>query len=145
GIQAIDLVQRKLPLGGGEEVHALIAELRGDAQAARASNNTELGETAARLDAALDDLEGATRYLQDALSGGKVEEALAGATPYLRLFGLAAGGAYLARGAVNGGEAAHATLARFFAENLVGETFALKDRVINGAASLEAASKVLVV
>uniref|UniRef100_UPI00359389EB acyl-CoA dehydrogenase family protein n=1 Tax=Aestuariivirga sp. TaxID=2650926 RepID=UPI00359389EB len=35
GIQAIDLVQRKLPLGGGQQVHGLIAELRGDAQVAR--------------------------------------------------------------------------------------------------------------
>ncbi|MCC0032998.1 MAG: acyl-CoA dehydrogenase, partial [Brucellaceae bacterium] len=144
GIQAIDLVQRKLPLGGGEQVHGLIAELRGDAEAARASNNPDLGETAARLEAALDDLEAATRFLQDALSGGCIEEALAGATPYLRLFGLAAGGAYLARGAVNGGDRAHATLARFFAENLIGETAALKDRVMTGAASLEAASAVLV-
>ena len=34
------------------------------------------------------------------LAGGQTEQALAGATPYLRLFALAAGGAYLARGAL---------------------------------------------
>jgi hypothetical protein len=50
--------------------------------------------------------------------------ALAGATPYLRLFGLAAGGHYLAKGVLAGLEegGAHAmesvALARFFAENL---------------------------
>ncbi|MCC0026204.1 MAG: acyl-CoA dehydrogenase [Zhengella sp.] len=143
GIQAIDLVTRKLPLGGGAHVHDYIAELRGDAETARTSNEPALGETGARLDAALDDLEAATRFLQDALSGGRMEEALAGATPYLRLFGLAAGGCYLARAAASGNGEGRAALARFFAENLVGETAALKDRVMAGTASLEAASAIL--
>ena len=75
----------------------------------------------ARLDAALDDLEAATRFLQDALSGGRMEEALSGATPYLRLFALAAGGCYLARAAATGEGEGRAALARFFAENLVSE------------------------
>ena len=49
--------------------------------------------------------------------------ALAGATPYTRLFGIASGGVYLAKGALaerreaNGTEKGFTTLARYFAEN----------------------------
>ncbi len=143
GIQAIDLVTRKLPLDGGEHVHGYIAELRGDIEALRSSNNPAFGQAAQKLDAALDHLVETTRFLQEALSAGRMEEALAGATPYLRLFGLAAGGAYLARGAVVGSDAARIALCRFFAENLVDETAALSARVRDGAASLAAADAVL--
>ncbi|MBO6718977.1 MAG: acyl-CoA dehydrogenase [Rhizobiaceae bacterium] len=139
GIQAIDLVMRKLPLSGGEHIHGYIAELRDDVEALRKSNLPDLGRSADRIAAALDDFEEATRHLQALQGDGKSAEALAGATPYLRLFALAAGGAYLARAAVaaNGGE--RAGLCRFFAENMIAETAALKAAVLEGAASLAAA------
>ena len=139
GIQAIDLVTRKLPLMGGKHAADYIAELRAEVDALRNSNSADLGSAADRLDTAIDDLEGATTWLQTAMDEGRNGEALAGATPYLRLFGLAAGGAYLARGAVADTGSARRALCRFFAENLVGETTALKSRVIDGAASLTAA------
>ncbi len=100
GIQAIDLVTRKLPLGGGAHVHRYIDELRQVAAAVAASNRDGFGATAERLGEALDDLAAATAYLQKCLADGQMDEALAGATPYLRLFALAAGGAYLASGAL---------------------------------------------
>ncbi len=143
GIQAIDLVTRKLPQSGGEHVLGYIGELKADAEALRKSNLPGLGRTADRLDAALADFEGATRWLQQAMADGRIAEALAGATPYLRLFGLASGGAYLARGAVAGRDVARVSLARFYAENLVSESAALRDRVENGAESLEAAAAAL--
>jgi hypothetical protein len=143
GIQAIDLVTRKLPQSGGEHIHGYIAQLRSDAEALRNSNLPGLGRGADRLDAALVDLEAATRWLHEALADGKISEALAGATPYLRLFGLAAGGACLARGAVAGGDAARMSLFRFFAENLISDCAALRDRIENGAESLEAAAAAL--
>jgi acyl-CoA dehydrogenase len=138
-IQAIDLVMRKLPLSGGEHIHGYIAELREDVEALRKSNLPDLGGSADRIAAALDDFEAATRHLQALQGEGKQAEALAGATPYLRLFALAAGGAYLARAAVaaKGGE--RAGLCRFFAENMIAETAALKLTVIEGAESLAAA------
>ncbi len=64
------------------------------------------------------------------LSAGETDKALAGATPYLRLFALAAGGAYLARAALADGSARRIALCRFFAENLAGETGALRDQVM---------------
>ncbi|MBN9134794.1 MAG: acyl-CoA dehydrogenase family protein, partial [Phyllobacterium sp.] len=53
GIQAIDLVQRKLPLDGGNHVKAYIAELRTVAEAVSLSNSTDFGNTAERLQAGL--------------------------------------------------------------------------------------------
>ncbi|MEX4007316.1 acyl-CoA dehydrogenase [Neoaquamicrobium sediminum] len=143
GIQAIDLVTRKLPLSGGEHVKGYIGELRADIEALRKSNADGFGATAERCNAALDDLAEATDFLQRALADGRQEEALAGATPYLRLFALAAGGAYLVRGALAGEDKARVVLARFFAENLVDEASALKRRVIAGAESLVSADAAL--
>ncbi|MER8743345.1 acyl-CoA dehydrogenase C-terminal domain-containing protein [Mesorhizobium sp. M1004] len=142
GIQAIDLVARKLPLGGGEHVHGYIAELKAVADEVRTSNLQGFGRTAESLDRALDDLSEATRFLQKLLAEGRFDEALAGATPYLRLISLAAGGAYLARGGL--AEQDRIALCRFFAENLLGEASALKDRVVDGAESLAAAGKTLI-
>lgn len=142
GIQAIDLVVRKLPLGGGEHVHGYIAELKAVADEVRTSNLQGFGRTAETLDRALDDLSEATRFLQKLLADGRFDEAQAGATPYLRLISLAAGGAYLARGGL--AEQNRIALCRFFAENLLGEVSALKERVIDGAESLAAAGKALI-
>jgi acyl-CoA dehydrogenase len=144
GIQAIDLVTRKLLQAGGEHVIDYIRELDEIANAVAASNRMSFGQTALYLEQALDCLTKSTRYLQQRLADGRTDDALAGATPYLRLFALTAGAAYLTRGALADGGEARTPLCRFFAENLLGETRALADRVMSGAESLAAAAKNLV-
>jgi alkylation response protein AidB-like acyl-CoA dehydrogenase len=144
GIQAIDLVTRKLPLGNGDHVFGYIRELDDVANAVAALNHDGFGRTALNLEQALDDLQQATRYLQKQLGEGRTGDALAGATPYLRLFSLTSGCAYLARAALAGGDARRIALCRFFAENLLPETASLKACVIGGAASLAIAGKALV-
>jgi acyl-CoA dehydrogenase len=144
GIQAIDLVSRKLPLEDGNHVHGFLAELKAVAEQVRASNMDGFGQTAVRLEEAVEAASAATLFLQQSMAEGRQEEALAGATPYLRLISLAAGGAHLARGGLCGGDEQRITLSRFFAENLLGETRALADRVLTGAASLAAAGRLLV-
>ncbi|MEK1871548.1 MAG: acyl-CoA dehydrogenase, partial [Rhizobium altiplani] len=98
GIQAIDLVTRKLTLSDGDQVHGFIAELKQIADQVRHSNLGGFGATANRLDAAITDLGEATDWLLAQVRDGKVTEALAGATPYQRLFGLVLTGCYLAKG-----------------------------------------------
>ncbi|SCW31987.1 acyl-CoA dehydrogenase [Rhizobium mongolense subsp. loessense] len=143
GIQAIDLVTRKLPLSNGDHVKGFLAELRDIADQVRSSNIEGFGETATRLDSAVADLEQATGWLLKVQVDGKVTEALSGATPYQRLFGLALTGSYLAKGGLarvsDDAHESRIALCRFAAENLLSETAALKDRVINGADSLAAA------
>ncbi|WP_412051502.1 acyl-CoA dehydrogenase [Hoeflea sp. Naph1] len=147
GIQAIDLVMRKLPLSGGATVTALIADFKADAEAARASNSPALAGVADHLDRAIADLETATAYLQSAVSEGRQTDALTGATPYLRLFGLTATTAMLARGALADQDApeapGRAALARFAALNLAPETTGLVTAVTSGASSLEHATAAL--
>jgi hypothetical protein len=144
GIQAIDLVTRKLPQSDGAQIAGYIAELRGVEQELRQSNLPGLGRSADRLAEALDAVQEATCFLLAAQGKGRQQEALAGATPYLRLFGLAAGGVYLAKAALADGKDPRIALCRFFAENLIGETAALKNRVIGGAESLSEAAATLV-
>ena len=90
---------------------------------------------AERLAEAVAALKEATVWLGGALQGNQ-EAALAGATPYLRLFGLTAGAAYLARGALSaarGGDAPLAILqARFFAEHLLTAAQGLSTTVTSG-------------
>jgi acyl-CoA dehydrogenase len=140
GIQAIDLVMRKLPLEGGKVVEAYIGELKKTADEVRASNRPEFGRMGERLGEAVAALAEATRWMGGALQKNP-DGALAGATPYLRLFGLAAGGTYLAKGALAaarngaGGNGQAIAIARFFAENLATAATGLKDTVTSGAES----------
>ena len=139
GIQAIDLVTRKLPLDGGKVIEAYIGELWATCEEVRASNHPEFGRMGERLTDAVTALADATRYLVAQVQKNP-ENALAGATPYLRLFGLASGGVYLARGALAAvrdgtGGAQHVALARFFAENLATAAPGLKETVVAGADS----------
>ena len=99
GIQAMDLVGRKLPLGNGAVVCAYIGEMRETAEMCRQSNHPVLTQVAGELGDAIDALEKATDWLLDRSKSNPMDR-LAGATPYLRLFGLAAGGHYLAKGAL---------------------------------------------
>jgi hypothetical protein len=142
GIQAMDLVGRKLPLEGGKVVRDYIADLNHTLEAVRASNRPEFGRMGERLGQAVTALAEATDWM-----GGNLERnldgAMAGAVPYLRLFGLAAGGVYLAKGALaaarQGAGSSEAAppiaLARFFAETLATGAPGLKDAVVDGAAA----------
>jgi butyryl-CoA dehydrogenase len=142
GIQAIDLVTRKLPLSGGETVRAEIARMRAVIGRVVREGAPAFGHTAARLRESVESLDRATSYMLKAVAGNKPEDALAGATPYLRLFALAQGGAALAETALataSEGEpgAARVALARFFAENLATAAGGLEESVIAGAGFLE--------
>ena len=137
GIQAIDLATRKLPLAGGRLIKDVIAEFEATARRARSVDRLELGRLGQRLAAAVVAFSEATAWMAEALEHSP-SLALAGATPYLRLFGIAAGGHYLARGALAGLEEGgpHAmeaiALARFFAENIAVTAQGLAAQVTSG-------------
>jgi 3-(methylsulfanyl)propanoyl-CoA dehydrogenase len=145
GIQAIDLVTRKLPLEGGKVVEAYLAELKQTVDAVRASNHPEFGRMGERLSEAVSALAEASRWMGEALASNP-EAALTGASTYLRLFGLAAGGVYLAKGALAAVRAGAASaqinaeanpqavaVARFFAETLATAAPGLRETVLAGA------------
>jgi alkylation response protein AidB-like acyl-CoA dehydrogenase len=147
GIQALDLVTRKVPLEGGNTIRLYLNELREIVKAVQASNAQAFGETGARLNEAVDSLERATQWL---LVQKTSDTTLAGATPYLRLFGNAAGGCMLAEQALaalreSGEQAARVALARFFAENIAVQASTLERNVTEGADSVLTADAALAV
>jgi acyl-CoA dehydrogenase len=148
GIQAIDLVMRKLPLSGGDAVRRQIASMRRTLQRIVKDATPAFGLTGARLRDAVESLDRATSFMLRAVSGNQPDAALAGATPYLRLLALAQGGAALAEAAlaanaaVAAGESdpahpARIALCRFFAENIATGARGLEESVISGAGFVE--------
>jgi acyl-CoA dehydrogenase len=139
GIQAIDLVTRKVPLQGGAVVAAEIAAFRETIQELRRRNDPAFGRMAQRLGEAVDSLDHATAFMLNAVKAAPAD-ALAGATPYLRLYALAAGGIYLGREALAAAsdlDGAHRVRrARFFAENLASAASGLETSIIEGAESV---------
>jgi len=91
GIQALDLVTRKVSMRGGEVVANLIGEMRETASA--------LGAEADQLIQAIGLLEIESDRIRDWLARDD-ERAIASATPFLRLFGLTLGGFGLAKAAL---------------------------------------------
>jgi acyl-CoA dehydrogenase len=147
GIQAIDLATRKLPLAGGATVAAHLKELRSIVEAINGNNDPALGWTPTRLEDAVESLARATEWMLGHLDKD-ADAVLAGASPYLRLFGLATGGCLLARQALaarqSGEDAAPSlALARFFAENFAVQAGALERTIVEGAPSVTGADAAL--
>ena len=143
GIQAIDLVARKLPLSAGEAVRAEIAGMWSVLRRVTQKGGPGFGLTAPRLRAAVESLDRASSYILAALGSGEQDRALAAATPYLRLFGLARGGVALAEEALAAQAAIQAgdndpaqpgriALCRFFAENLAVASGGLEEAAMTG-------------
>jgi alkylation response protein AidB-like acyl-CoA dehydrogenase len=143
GIQAMDLVGRKLPIRMGGAVADLLGEMAGI--------ESELTGDLAALRAPLADAVAALREATDWLLANGLEQpvdALAGATPYLRMFGIVTGGWLLARSAVAAREllasgeddlaflADKVVTARFYAEQLLPAARGLLPAVTAGAGDL---------
>jgi acyl-CoA dehydrogenase len=149
GIQSIDLVTRKLSANGGASVWALLDELGGIVTRVEASNDPAFGTTGVKLRDALGSLERSSKWLLEKMASAP-NDALAGATPYLRLFGSTLGGCMLAGEALaardnetSGDPQRYVTLARFFAENISVQAGSLERTVTESADSVTAADAVL--
>jgi acyl-CoA dehydrogenase len=144
GIQALDLVGRKLPRDGGRAFQAFLAEVSGFIK--QHGDDADLAPFIKPLAQAVGELQQATMwFMQNAL--GNPDNAGAGSTDYMQLFGLVALGymwcliaqAAYAKGAVNNGAgdpmAAKLVTGRFFAERLLPAAATHLARVKAGAAS----------
>jgi acyl-CoA dehydrogenase len=148
GIQSIDLVMRKLAANGGASVWTLLGELTETVIRVETSNDPGFGTTGAKLRDALGALDRTSRWLLERVTSAP-DDALAGATPYLRLFGSTLGGCMLAAQALAAREAGdgdpqrYVTLARFFAENISVQAGSLERTVIDSAEAVNGADAVL--
>jgi alkylation response protein AidB-like acyl-CoA dehydrogenase len=150
GIQALDLVLRKLPNQGGKPVVDLLGEMRQTAIELSSAGATDLATIGSGLSEAVAALQKATDWLVAALAE-RPADAAAGATAYLRLFGTAAGGFLLGRQALtaqrrmaagDGDDFCRAKLvtARFYAEQVLPQAGALLGPATAGADMLFALS-----
>lgn len=149
GIQSIDLVTRKLGVNNGASVFKLLDELSDIVRKVEASNDPAFGTTGPKLRDALAALDRTSRWLLERLATAP-NDALAGATPYLRLFGSTLGGAMLANEALAARDTGltdaprYVALARFFAETFAVQAPSLEKTVTDSAEAVMAADAVLV-
>ena len=141
GIQAADLVGRKLGVRGGASILEFLASMR-EVGTDLATAGEEFNAVAEELDRQFDALQEATEWM---LRTGVSEpnSVLAGSTPFLRMWGLCTGGWMLARAAV----AAQATgdaelaatqlvLAKFYVQQLLPQSASLLGAATAGAQDL---------
>lgn len=87
GVQALDLVARKLPRDGGRAIRAFVAEMR--SFVAECSATSELQSFIDAFEVGLSNLEKATAIIFEQ-SAVNVRNAVAGSTDYMHLLGLVA-------------------------------------------------------
>jgi alkylation response protein AidB-like acyl-CoA dehydrogenase len=145
GVQAMDLVGRKLAGNGGRAIQAFFALV--DAECAAAKGDETLADLAGRVERANGELKAATMwFLQNAMANPN--NAGAGATPYMHLAGVVALGLMWLRMAKAAGEAlaagsedkafyeAKLVTARYFGERFTPDAGALRRKIEAGAGSL---------
>ncbi len=147
GIQALDLVGRKLAKDGGRGIQlffAIVAE-----EVAAAKLNPALADFAGRLEKANAELQAATMWLM-ANGMANPNNAGAGAVPYMHLMGIVALGLMwlrmvtAAHAQIDAGQGdkafleAKLTTARFFAERIMPDAGSLRRKIEGGAESLMA-------
>jgi alkylation response protein AidB-like acyl-CoA dehydrogenase len=149
GIQAIDLVMRKVIRDEGGAAREYIDEIHALINGMNERREDDVAVIRRHLAAAVDALENSTDWLVEAAARDPVD-ALAGASHYMRLFGITAGGAMLTRAALTSlaaldkkhGDAAFHTgkiaTARFYAEQMLPQVSALATTIAAGADSVMA-------
>jgi len=147
GIQAMDLVLRKLPLDNGAVVEALITEMT--EVLGPMSEHDDLTTFRDQLTTAIQGLADTSSWLGARLAAGEIDHALAGATPYLAQFGTVLGGWLMAVSAVaaKSGPAEFSKgfldqkviTARFYGEHLLPRANGLIETIEGGNGLLAAA------
>ena len=146
GIQANDLIGRKLARDEGANAGALIDDMKTELEVLGPSGDTDLAVIRTALTTALHAFEEATSWMLTHHDDSP-REAAAGAVPYLKLTGTVTGGWQMARAAriahdllVSGEESpaflrAKIATARFYAEHVLPEVGTYRDEITEGAAS----------
>jgi alkylation response protein AidB-like acyl-CoA dehydrogenase len=147
GIQANDLVGRKIAREGGATAKAWLAQLKAfDGELAKSGNADVTAIRAALACGALAVGESVDYIV--ATAGKDVMSAFAGAVPFLKLLGIVAGGWQMARAALAAEKklassdrafyAAKLSTARFYADQVLVQAPALRDTVVKGATAVMA-------
>tara|TARA_Y100001934_G_scaffold50938_1_gene62186 strand:+ start:12785 stop:14569 length:1785 start_codon:yes stop_codon:yes gene_type:complete len=147
GIQALDLVKRKLMINDGFAMNSLIEEMRQFDGVLSMSSERTICAIRGRFAEAGAALSRTTSFILNALKGDK-KTAEAAATPYLKLAGTVIGGYHMARAAMiaeknlsngsgdNDFYRSKLTTALFYAENILPEASSLSHAATSGAEAI---------
>jgi hypothetical protein len=148
GIQAGDLVGRKIAREGGATARGFVSELkRFDAELAK-SKSPDVQAIRAALAAGAQAVADCVDYIV-ANAGKDVKGVFAGAVPFLKLMGIVAGGWQMARAALAAEKLsshdpsfyqAKIKTARFYADHVLVQAPGLRDTVVKGGAGVMALS-----
>lgn len=144
GIQAMDLVTRKLNLGGGAPMVNLVEAIVREAEESSSLEDARLTSIGRNVTAGARDLQQAIEYLRKR-QNESMEDVLSGAAPFLKLFGGVLGGYYLMKGAMAASSLKEAggvdaifmenriLVAQYFAEHILPECRGALSSVTAGA------------
>jgi hypothetical protein len=150
GIQAMDLVGRKIAREGGATAKEWISQLKKLDSELEKSRNPDAKALKAGLSAGI---QAVTDCVEFIVSAKDPRAQFAGAVPFLKLMGIVAGGWQMARAALiaekklsarQGDEDFHQAkiaTARFYSDHVLVQAPALRNTVVNGAASVLALSE----
>ena len=151
-IQANDLIGRKIAREGGATIKAVIAEMRAVLAEVGGVQDEAFAAIARSLDSGIKALEEGAEYIV-ATYGQDIKAAHVGSVPFLKLFGIVAGGWQMARAALiarqrlgeGGGDEvfyrSKIVSARFYADHVLPQAPGLAYTVVNGAAGALALSE----
>ena len=128
GIQALDLIFRKLPLDSGQAMQRLLGDVNGVIEEMSQAGDV-LSSMSEKLKVEVDKLSEVTLWLGSKMLEGELVDASAGASPYIKMFGQVLGGYYMGKAALlatkkyeeTGDEyyAEKITLSKFYIEQLL--------------------------
>ena len=145
GIQANDLMGRKIAREGGTTIKAVIATMQQTRSEVAKQAGVEFVAIAAALGRGIESLQQATDYIV-ANYGKDVRAVAVGAVPFLRLMGIVSGGwmmaraALVAQGKIAGGDVdpffpAKIATAHFYADHVMAAAAGLAQEVVQGGVS----------
>jgi alkylation response protein AidB-like acyl-CoA dehydrogenase len=148
GIQASDLVGRKIAREGGATVKEWVSHLKGFDLELQKSKNQDIQSLRAHLSAAVKAVEDSVAFILGAASTDP-NAAFAGAVPFLKLMGITAGGWQMARAALIAEKGlgsspdksfleAKIKTARFFGDHVLSQASGLAATVTSGSAAVMA-------
>ena len=128
GIQALDLIFRKLPLDSGQAMQRLLGDVNSVIEEMSQAGDV-LSSMSEKLKVEVDKLSEVTLWLGSKMLEGELVDASAGASPYIKMFGQVLGGYYMGKAALlatkkyeeTGDEyyAEKITLSKFYMEQLL--------------------------
>ena len=143
GIQAIDLVTRKLKMSDGLAVKNFLDEIKETSKKCSEKNDNDFIIIANNLNNAITEIEICTEKLLKWTKENKLRSVLFSASDYLELFGITAGSHYLSRGALSEKNinskslSARKELALFFSTQILVNSKALSSSICSSSQNLE--------